>query len=268
MRSLAGLVLVAVAVGSSEAAVFCAKPSRDGTLDGSVKVRGACKRNEVQLAPGDVGFCCGTPTTVTTTSSCPTFTTTTLGVPDCGGSGGACAGLCANGRACVADPEGVCGCTGAELPCGVVSTAGSMWRDVPYRLHLCALQRGAAERLSGSTALRLRARAVRPMGRVVQHGPSRLRRGAVLRRFLLWACQRRLRHRRVQWRDMHPELRLSGGRLRRRHMLRHERRPLRARVLSRLRVSRPPAPPVRRAHLLQITWYGVLGRSSVLQPVL
>jgi hypothetical protein len=66
MRSLAGLVLVAVAVGSSEAAVFCAKPSRDGTLNGSVKVREACKRNELQLAPGDVGFCCGTPTTVTT----------------------------------------------------------------------------------------------------------------------------------------------------------------------------------------------------------
>jgi hypothetical protein len=41
MRSLAGLVLVAVAVGSSEAAVFCAKPSRDGTLNGSVKVREA-----------------------------------------------------------------------------------------------------------------------------------------------------------------------------------------------------------------------------------
>jgi hypothetical protein len=44
MRSLAGLVLVAVAVGSSEAAVFCAKPSRDGTLNGSVRVREACKR--------------------------------------------------------------------------------------------------------------------------------------------------------------------------------------------------------------------------------
>jgi len=70
------------------------------------------------------------------------------------------------------------GCTGAELPCAVVSAAGACGGAcMPYRLHLCALRRGAAERLPGRAPLRLRARAVRPMGRVPQHGPPRLRRG-------------------------------------------------------------------------------------------
>jgi hypothetical protein len=62
-----------------------------------------------------------TSTSTTTSGSCPTYTTTTLGLPDCGGFGGTCFGGCANARECVADVNGVCGCTGALRPCGAYS---------------------------------------------------------------------------------------------------------------------------------------------------
>jgi hypothetical protein len=72
-----------------------------------------------------------TTSTVTTTSSCPTYTTSTLGLPDCGGSGGSCFGGCANARECVPDASDVCGCTGALLPCGVHSFAGTCGGECP-----------------------------------------------------------------------------------------------------------------------------------------
>jgi hypothetical protein len=145
MRLLAGLMLLAAIATDAHAAVLCARPSRQGTFDGAVKVRQACKANEVQLAPADVNFCCtpstATSTTVTTTtstSSCPTHTSTTLGIQDCGGGGGFCLGLCANARACVPDGDGNCGCTGAELPCGIVSYLGACGGTCPSGF-ACAL---------------------------------------------------------------------------------------------------------------------------------
>src|SRR5262245_42430064 len=68
MRIAAMLVLVTTLSAAAEAAVLCAKPERDGTLNGSVKVRQVCKRNEVQLAPADVNFCC---TSTTSTAVAP-----------------------------------------------------------------------------------------------------------------------------------------------------------------------------------------------------
>lgn len=131
MRILAAAILGTVIPVVAQGAVLCAKPSRTGTFNGTVKIREACKPNEVQLSPGDVNFCC-TATTVTTTTStmCPTFTTTTLGIPDCGGVG-SCGGLCANARACVPGAGGVCECTGAELPCGIVSVVGTCGGTCP-----------------------------------------------------------------------------------------------------------------------------------------
>lgn len=125
------LVLISLPV-AAHGAVLCVRPTRSGTLNGTVRVRAACKPNEVQLSPQDVGFCCETSVTTTTTSStmCPTFTTTTLGIPDCGGVG-TCGGLCANARECVAGVGGACECTGAELPCGVVSIGGACGGTCP-----------------------------------------------------------------------------------------------------------------------------------------
>ena len=62
-------------------------------------------------------------TTTTTSVTCPTVTSTTLGIPDCG-QFGACFGLCSNARACVPDAAGHCGCTGPELPCNAVTYNG------------------------------------------------------------------------------------------------------------------------------------------------
>ena len=56
MRIAAMLMLVTTLSAAADAAVLCAKPERDETLNGSVKVRQACKRNEMQLAPPDVNF--------------------------------------------------------------------------------------------------------------------------------------------------------------------------------------------------------------------
>jgi hypothetical protein len=138
MRVAASALMLALTV-RADAAVLCAKPSRDGSFNGGVKIRAACKPSEVQLAPADVGFCCGSVTTVpTTTTMCPTFTTTTLGIQDCSGGAGFCVGLCANGRACIAGVDGSCGCTGPELPCGVVTAGGACGGACPNGFE-CAL---------------------------------------------------------------------------------------------------------------------------------
>lgn len=62
---------------------------------------GAPSRTRCSCAPEDVSFSCSasTSTKVTTITTCLTFTTTAVGIPDCGG--GVCSGLCANARACV-----------------------------------------------------------------------------------------------------------------------------------------------------------------------
>jgi len=69
-------------------------------------------------------------TTTTTSCSCPIYTSTTLGAPDCGGAG-ACFGFCGNARACVPDDSGACGCTGDPLPCGIVSAGGACGGECP-----------------------------------------------------------------------------------------------------------------------------------------
>ena len=127
---LASIVLA----GAAEAAVLCAKPRKSGELNGAVKVRQACRLGEVQLTPEDLDFCCTPSTSSTTTSStttssttgsCPTYTSTSLGIPDCFGGTGSCLGLCANARACTHDPQtGGCACVGPVQPCGVVTYNG------------------------------------------------------------------------------------------------------------------------------------------------
>jgi hypothetical protein len=134
-RLVAGIVGSLLLAGAADASVLCARPRKSGALEGNVKIRAACRPGEVQLAPEDVGFCCTLPPSSTTTSSvttsstttgaCPTYTSTTLGVPDCYGAAGSCMGLCANARTCVPDAQtGVCGCTGAVRPCGSVTYNG------------------------------------------------------------------------------------------------------------------------------------------------
>jgi hypothetical protein len=136
MRHLMAIFVVGLLLAeSSAAAVLCTKPRKDGRLNGSVKIRDVCKPNERAIAPEDVGFCCDGPSTTSTTStstttvSCPIHTTTSLGVPDCGGSD-VCFGLCANARECVPGAGG-CACTGAELPCGVVTAVGACGGTCP-----------------------------------------------------------------------------------------------------------------------------------------
>jgi hypothetical protein len=135
MRALGLLAaFLATAVGS-EAAVLCVRLRPDGSLRGGVRVRESCPPREVQLLPEAVGFCCGavttTVTTTTGTTGCAPVTTTTLGIPDCGGVAPACLGLCSNARACVDDGAGGCGCTGAELPCGPVTYLGTCGGTCP-----------------------------------------------------------------------------------------------------------------------------------------
>jgi hypothetical protein len=135
MRALlAGVMILGQLAAAADGAVLCAKPKRDGSFNGGVKVREACKPGELQLAPADVDFCCPTSTTVTTTTTtslCPPVTTSTLGVSDCGQPPTFCGGLCANARACVADTSGICSCTGPELPCGVVTFRGTCGGTCP-----------------------------------------------------------------------------------------------------------------------------------------
>jgi hypothetical protein len=139
MRRLAAVVLVgAILVEPARAAVLCARPRKDGSFDGPVKIREVCRTGETAIRPEDVGLCCTVPTSASTTTtststvSCPSHTTTSLGIPDCFGSGGSCLGLCANARQCVPDATtGACGCTGPELPCGVVTYQGACGGTCP-----------------------------------------------------------------------------------------------------------------------------------------
>jgi len=74
--------------------------------------------------------CPSTSTTTTTTSTstsvttlaCPT--TTTLGVPDCGGIPGLCLAPCRSGQACADLGGGQCGCTGPVLCGGTYGVCG------------------------------------------------------------------------------------------------------------------------------------------------
>lgn len=138
------MVVLLAAPAATRAEVLCAR-SKNGTLGGTIKIRAACKRREVQVDLVALGLCCGSVATTTTVSggtttvpisttttvtsptstlTCPTFTTTTLGVNVCGGSPPNCNGLCANARAC--ENDGVaCSCTGPTLPCGVVTNVGA-----------------------------------------------------------------------------------------------------------------------------------------------
>src|SRR5262245_13629410 len=90
-------VLALVVATTADAAVLCAKPKRDGTFNGGVKIREACKSGETVLDPAALGFCCTPSTTSTSTTSVAsttapstTSTTTTLAagetleVPFCG----------------------------------------------------------------------------------------------------------------------------------------------------------------------------------------
>src|SRR6185503_10970375 len=73
-------VIVAVLVGTmgtAHASVLCARVRGDGSRSGSVKIRDVCRGREVQLAPQDVGFCCETASTTSTTGPSPTSTTPT-----------------------------------------------------------------------------------------------------------------------------------------------------------------------------------------------
>ena len=116
---LAGAALAAA--HSARAAVLCAKPRNDGTFNSGVKIREACKPNEVQLDPAAVGFCCGqTTTTFTVTTTCPTSSTTTT-LPMCTVGAAFCPsnGVCFNGHTCVVDGgTGLCDCTGPTPTCG------------------------------------------------------------------------------------------------------------------------------------------------------
>jgi hypothetical protein len=128
------LLASSVLAVAADAAVLCTKPRKSGELNGSVKVRTACRPSEIELGPEELGFCCTLPTsststsstsTSTTTGSCPVYTSTSLGIPDCFGSAASCFGLCPNAHACVPDAQtGACGCTGPIQPCGVVTYDG------------------------------------------------------------------------------------------------------------------------------------------------
>src|ERR1700746_2622607 len=101
MRSVVVATVLCATIAGADAPVLCVARRSDGSLRGTVRARDACRPSEVELAPDMVGFCCGTSTTTVTTTSCPIITTTTLGIPDCGGPAPACLGLCSNARACV-----------------------------------------------------------------------------------------------------------------------------------------------------------------------
>lgn len=160
MRAAIAALLLLVAWPPARAEVLCVRAKKNGTLSGAIKVRSACKKREVQVDGAMLGLCCdastttstaavGTTfttvtttmtslttltTTVTTSTStslvCPTFTTSTLGVNDCGGSPPTCFGLCSNARQC--HDDGVaCSCTGDPLPCGVVRADGTCGGTCP-----------------------------------------------------------------------------------------------------------------------------------------
>ena len=136
-----GWVATALVAPPADAAVLCTKLRKDGTYGSTLRIREACKEREVVVDPTALGFCCAdgststttsvTTTTATSTSVCPTFTTTTLGVPDCGG--GICFGLCANALACVEGESG-CECTGPPLDCQAVTAGGQCGGTCPEGL--------------------------------------------------------------------------------------------------------------------------------------
>lgn len=127
---------------AAHGAVLCAKARKDGTVGGTLRIREACAKREVEVDPAALGLCCEGPTTtmtvpsttvtVTSTNVCPTYTTSTLGIPDCGES--FCFGLCPNALACVADDEGLCSCAGPEVACQVVSAGGTCGGTCPEGL--------------------------------------------------------------------------------------------------------------------------------------
>jgi hypothetical protein len=109
---------------AADAAVLCARQRPNAT----VRLRAACRPNEIEVTPEAVGFCCTVPpttsssTTVTsTTIMCPT--TTTLGVPPCEGGAG-CNFPCYDGRTCTDVGGGQCACTGPVLCGGTFHTCG------------------------------------------------------------------------------------------------------------------------------------------------
>ena len=110
----------ALELDPANADVLCAKRQRDGSLNGPVKIRPACRAGEVTLTPDMVGFCCTVTTTTTSTTAmtCPS-TTTTL-APNCQGSGGNCIGVCSGGQTCADDGTGHCVCTGT-LQCDSIN---------------------------------------------------------------------------------------------------------------------------------------------------
>lgn len=121
-----------------DGAVVCVKAHKDGRLGGVLRVREACRAREVQVDPAALGLCCGgqastTTVTVTSTTVCPTYTTSTLGIPDC--SPGFCSPYgCTNARECVMDDQGMCGCTGPLVPCRVITVGGECGGTCPEGL--------------------------------------------------------------------------------------------------------------------------------------
>lgn len=129
-----GTIVVGNVPSTADGAVVCVKTRRDGTLGGVLRVREACKASEVEVDLAALGLCCGgQTTTVTSTSVCPTYTTTTLGIPDC--SPGFCSPYgCTNARECVMDDQGTCGCTGPLVPCRAITVSGECGGTCPEGL--------------------------------------------------------------------------------------------------------------------------------------
>jgi hypothetical protein len=134
----AALLAALVAPAASGAAVLCVKAHKDGTLGGVLRLRdGSCAKREVEVDPAALGLCCGeqatTTVTVTSTSICPTYTTSTLGIPDC--QPGLCSPYgCTNGRECVMGQDGLCGCTGPLVSCRALTVDGQCGGTCPQGL--------------------------------------------------------------------------------------------------------------------------------------
>jgi hypothetical protein len=97
MKTVA-LLAALLATGTAQAAMLCARPRADGTFSATVKIREACRPNEVELGiiTLDPLRLSGPPTTSTSVTSTSTtsssITTTTL--PSCGSSGRLVGGVC------------------------------------------------------------------------------------------------------------------------------------------------------------------------------
>ena len=92
------LVVAIMLTGTAQAAMVCARPRSDGTFSTTLKLREACKPNEVEIGivTLDPLRLSGPPTTSTSVTSTSTtsssITTTTL--PSCGPSGRLVGGVC------------------------------------------------------------------------------------------------------------------------------------------------------------------------------